>query len=91
VVRRRERHPRLPETAHPYDEGAYATALADLHRLGDYLGRRDGIIRAAAACGISRGDIDVITGLVPVVVERALATLDDEASGTAVEAGIEAC
>jgi hypothetical protein len=78
-------------TAHPYDEGTYVTALADLYRLGDSLGRRDEIIRAAAACGIPRGEIDVITGLAVTAVERALASLDPEASGGVMEAGLEEC
>ena len=66
-------------TAHPYDEVTYATALAELHRLGDYLSRRDEIIRAAAASGISREDIDKISGLASIAVERTLAPLDPEA------------
>lgn len=73
-------------TAHPYDEGTYATALADLQRLGEYLGRRDEILRAAAASGISREDIDSISGLAPIAVERALAPLDPEAFGAAMHA-----
>jgi hypothetical protein len=73
-------------TAHPYDEGTYAVALADLHRLGDYLGRRDEIIRVAAASGISREDIDAISGLASIAVERALAPLDPEAFGAAIHA-----
>ena len=74
-------------TAHPYDEGTYATALAELHRLGDYLGRRDEILRGAAACGISREEIDTITGLDPIAVERALAPLDPKAFGAAMRDG----
>jgi len=78
-------------TADAGDEGTYTTALADLNRLGDYLGRRDGIIRAAASCGVSRGDIDVITGLSAIVVERALTPPDSAEFGAATEAGLEEC
>jgi len=42
-------------TAHPYDEGTYAVALADLHRLGDYLGRRDEILRTVRAASPAKG------------------------------------
>jgi hypothetical protein len=73
-------------TAHPYDEGTYAVALAELQRLGDYLGRRDEIIRVAAASGISREDIDTISGLASIAVERALAPLDPKAFGAAMHA-----
>lgn len=78
-------------TAHPYDAGTYATALADLHRLGDYLGRRDEILRTAAACGISREEIDAISGLAPIAVERALAPLGPEPFGAATDADRERC
>ena len=76
-------------TAHPYDDGTYATALADLHRLGDNLNRRDEIIRAASAgANIDRTEITTITGLPAVTVDRALAPLDPEAFRVAREADL---
>jgi len=69
-----------------YDDATYATAHADLHRLGDNLGRRAEIIRAAAAVNIDRTEITEVTGLPPITVDRALAPLDPEAFHTAMAA-----
>ena len=71
-------------TAHPYDDGTHATVLAELHRLGDYLNRRDEIIRAAASADLDRTEIMAITGLPSGTVDRALAPLDPKALRVAV-------